>query len=204
MWYGGGRGKQQVIMGLYEIMYVKLVVWLFVAPWTVAYQAPRSMGLGKNTGVGCHFLPQGIFPTQVFCIVGRFFTTWTTREAWCHWTVHLKMPKMVLIHIVVQQKLTQHCKANSVQFSLSNSATPWTAAHQASLSITNSRTLLRLKSIESVMPSHPLLSPSPHAFNLSQNQGLFHGIRSLHQVAKVLEFQIQHQSFQWIFWTDFL
>ena len=50
---------------------------------------------------------------------------------------------------------------------------PWTAARQASLSITNSQSLLRLISIESVIPSHPLLSPFPHAFNLSQNQGLF-------------------------------
>ena len=55
--------------------------------------------------------------------------------------------------------------------------TPWTAAHQASLSIINSQSLLRLMSITSVMPSihpsHPLLSPSPPAFNLSPNQGLF-------------------------------
>ena len=45
-------------------------------------------------------------------------------------------------------------------------------------------------------PSHPLLSPSPPAFNLSQHQGLFQCVSSLHQVAKVLEFQLQHQSFQ--------
>ena len=43
--------------------------------------------------------------------------------------------------------------------------TPWTAAHQASLSITNSQSLLKLMSIESVIPSHPLLSPSPPIFN---------------------------------------
>ena len=43
---------------------------------------------------------------------------------------------------------------------------------------------------------HPLLSPSPPAFYLAQHQGLFQGVSSLHQVAKVLEFQLQHQSFQ--------
>ena len=51
--------------------------------------------------------------------------------------------------------------------------TPWTAAHQTSLSIINSQSLLKLMSIESVMPSnqsHPLLSPSPPAFSLSQHQ----------------------------------
>ena len=54
-----------------------------------------------------------------------------------------------------------------------------------------------------IQPSYPLSSPSP-AFNLSQNQGLFKWVGSLHQVAKVLEFQLQHQSFQWIFRTDLL
>ena len=53
-------------------------------------------------------------------------------------------------------------------------------------------------------PSHPLSSPSPPAFNLSQHQGLFQWVSSSHQVAQVLEFQLQHQSFQWIFRTDFL
>ena len=49
---------------------------------------------------------------------------------------------------------------------------------------------------DAIQPSHPLLSPSPPAFNLSQHQGLFQWVRSSHQVAKVLEFQLQHQSFQ--------
>ena len=54
-----------------------------------------------------------------------------------------------------------------------------------------------------IQPSHPLSSP-PSAFNLSQHQGFSQGVISLHQVAKVLEFQLQHQNFQWIFRTDFL
>jgi len=55
-----------------------------------------------------------------------------------------------------------------------------------------------------IQPSHPLLSPYPPAFDLSQHQGLFQWVTSLHQVAKVLEFLLQHQPFQWIFRTDFL
>ena len=82
-------------------------------------------------------------------------------------------------------------------------ATPWTAACQASLSITNSGSLLKLMSIELVIPSHPRSSPSPPAFDLSQHQGLFQWLGSSHQVAKVLELQLQHQSFQWIFRIDF-
>ena len=52
---------------------------------------------------------------------------------------------------------------------------------------------------DDIQPSHPLLSPSPPAFNLSQHQGLFKWVNSSHQVAKILEFQLQHQSFQWIY-----
>ena len=55
-----------------------------------------------------------------------------------------------------------------------------------------------------IQPSHPLLFPSPPAFNLSQHQHLLQWVKSLDQVAKVLEFQLQHQSFQWLFSTDFL
>ena len=50
---------------------------------------------------------------------------------------------------------------------------------------------------DAIQPSQPLLSPSPPAFNHSQLQGLLQWVSSLHQVAKVLEFQLQHQSFQW-------
>ena len=57
---------------------------------------------------------------------------------------------------------------------------------------------------DAIQPSHPLSSPSPPAFNLSQHQGLFKWVSSFYQVAKVLEFQLQHQSFQWIFRTDLL
>ena len=79
-------------------------------------------------------------------------------------------------------------------------ATPWITARQASLSITNSWSLPKPMSIESVMPSSHLIllsSPSPPAPNPSQHQDLSKWVSSSHQVAKVLEFQLQHQSFQW-------
>ena len=110
---------------------------------------------GQNTGVGCHALLQGIFPTQ-----GS--------------NPHL-----------------------SVQFSRSVVsiwlfATPWIAAQQASLSITNSWSSLKLMSIESVMPSNHLIlcGSFPNAPNPSQNQSLFQWVNFSHEVAKVLEFQL--------------
>ena len=57
---------------------------------------------------------------------------------------------------------------------------------------------------DAIQPSHPLSYPSPPALNLSQHQGLFKWVNSLHQMAKVSEFQLQHQPFQWTPRTDLL
>ena len=57
---------------------------------------------------------------------------------------------------------------------------------------------------DAIQPSHPLSSLSPPDFSLAHHQGLHKWVISLHQVAKVLEIQLQHQSFQWIFRTYFL
>ena len=57
---------------------------------------------------------------------------------------------------------------------------------------------------DAIQSSHPLFSPSPPTFNLSQHQGLFQWVSSSHQVAKILEVQLQHQSFWWMFRTDIL
>ena len=83
--------------------------------------------------------------------------------------------------------------------------TPWTAACQASPSIANFRSLLKLMSTELVMPSGHLILCRPLLLLQSfPDQGLFKWVSSLHQVAEVLEFQLQHQPFQWIFRTDLL
>ena len=83
---------------------------------------------------------------------------------------------------------------------VSDSVSPWTAAHQASLSLTISRGLLKFKS---TMPSHPLTPSSPSALNPFQRQGLFQWVGPLHQMTKILEPQLQHQSFPWVFRVDF-
>ena len=85
--------------------------------------------------------------------------------------------------------------------------TPWTAAchgfliHHQLLEL--SQTHVHRVS-DAIQPFNPLSSPSPPTFNLSQHQGLFKWVSSSHQVDKVLELQLQHQSFQWIIRTDFL
>ena len=101
--------------------------------------------------------------------------------------------------ILVSLATVKHYPKCSVQFTrsvVSDSATPWIAAHQASLSITNSWSLLTLMPIESVMPSSHLilcrplllLPPIPPSIRVFSNES------TLHEVAKVLEFQSQDRS----------
>ena len=77
-------------------------------------------------------------------------------------------------------------------------ATPWTAARQSSLALTNSQSLLKLMSIESVMPSNHLILCCPLLLlpSIFPSVRVFSNESALHQVAKVLEFQLRHQSFQ--------
>ena len=89
----------------------------------------------------------------------------------------------------------------SVQFSSVQSlshvqlfVTPWTAARQTSLSITSSQSLPKSMSIESVMPSNHLILCRPFLLLPSIFPSI--SVNSSHQVARVLEFQLQHQSFQ--------
>ena len=85
-------------------------------------------------------------------------------------------------------------------------ATPWTAARQASLSITNSWSLLKPMPIASVMPPNQLILCRPLLLlpSIFPSIRVFSWLSSSHQVAKVLEFQLQHQSFQWTLRTDLL
>ena len=82
-----------------------------------------------------------------------------------------------------------------------NHSTPGLPVHHQLLEFTQTH-VYRVS--DAIQPSHPLSSPSPPAPNPSQNQSLFQWVNSSHEVAKVLEFQLQHQSFQWTPRTDFL
>ena len=82
-----------------------------------------------------------------------------------------------------------------------NRSTPGLPIHHKLLEFTQTRAQWVSDPIQ---PSHPLSSPSPPALNPSQHQGPSQWVNSSHQVAKVLEFQLQHQSFQWTTRTDLL
>ena len=93
---------------------------------------------------------------------------------------------------------------NSVQFSLSfipNSLWPHALQHTRLPWISQPLELAQIHVHhvgDAIQPSHPLSSPSLPNFNLSQHQGLFQWDSFSHRMAKVLEFQFQHQPFQWI------
>ena len=147
----------------------------------------------------------------VFCCSGITYFNHSSillKQITPHWInlykSHFSLHLIILLSRIIQWQFSSVQLLSQVRLL----ATPWTAARQASLSITNSWSLPKLISIDwvsdTIQPSHPLLSPSPPAFNLSQHQGLFQWVSSLHQVAEVLEFQLQHQSFQWRLRTDLL
>ena len=144
-------------------------VQLSATPRTAAHQAPPSMGFSRQ-------------------------------EYWSG--LPLSSPLKGLEIIILRE-------ASSVQFSSVQSLsrvrlfeTPWISARQAAMSIPVHHQLPEFTQTsvhqvsDAIQPSHPLSSPSPPALNPSQHQGLFQCVNSLHEVAKVLEFQLQHQSFQ--------
>ena len=116
--------------------------------------------------------------TYTFCFV--YMIPWVNGFIYVDYVVTSgKFSEMILGFLLVNQpSINRALQFSSVQ-SLSCVqlfATPWTAACQASLSITNSQSLLRLhvhRLSYAIQPSHPLSSPSPPALNLSQHQGLF-------------------------------
>ena len=83
-----------------------------------------------------------------------------------------------------------------------NRSTPGLPVHHQLPEFTQTHSVHRVS--DAIQPSHPLSSPSAPAPNPSQHHSLFQWVNSLHQVAKVLEFQLQHQSFQWTPRTDLL
>ena len=143
-------------------------------PYGIASQVPCPWDCpGKNIGLACHFLIQGIFQTQ-----GSTCVSYIDRHILYHWATW---------EIQFQMRFQMFYKLWSVSSVQSLScvwlfATPWIAAHQASLSITNSQSLLKLMPIELVMPSSHLilcrplllLPPIPPSIRVFSNESTLH------------------------------
>ena len=113
---------------------------------------------------------------------------------------------LIVIIFVIASQIPSNSRITSVQFSrsvVSDSLQPHGCLPVHNQLPEFTQTHIHWVS-DAIQPSHPLSSPSPPALNLSQHQGLFKCVGFSYQLAKVLELQLQHQSFQWIFRTDFL
>ena len=159
----------------------------FATLWTLAYQAPLSMRFSRHEywrGLPCP--PSGPLPDPQAkpislispTLAGRFFTTSATWETKTWSSVQFS-------------SITQSCPTLCDSM---NHSTPGLPVHHQLPEFT--QTHVHWVS-DAIQPSHPLSSSSPPAPNPSQHQSLFQWVNSLHEVAKVLEFQLQHQSFQW-------
>ena len=152
---------------------------------TVAHQVLCPWDFpGKCTGVGCHSLFQGIFPTQgsnLCLLLGRqilyHWATWETPESLL---VVFNLPNPSPQFSSVTQSYPTLCDPM-------NHSTPGLPVHHQLPEFT--QTHVHWVS-DTIQPSHPLSSPSPPAPNPSQHQSLFQWVNSSHAVAKVLEFQL--------------
>ena len=129
------------------------------------------------------------------------FTFWgskITAEVDCGLEIkrHLLLGRKVMTNLVQFSSVAQLCPT---LWDPMNCSTPGLPVHHQLLEFT--QTHVHWVS-DAIQPSHPLSSPSPPAPNPSQHQGLFQWVNSSHEVAKILEFQLHHQSFQWTPRTD--
>ena len=151
--------------------------------------------------MGCHFLTLGIFPTQGFNVSSPVFPALQVdsfpTEPVSNLT-HNILVKAFLVPSVQFSPVTQLCPTLCDPM---DHSTPGLPIYHQLTEFTQTHVHWVCDAIQ---PSHPLSSPTPLVLNLSQHQGLFRWVSSSHQVAKVLEFQLQHQSFQRIFRTYFL
>ena len=157
--------------------------------------------------------------TQVSHIAGGIFTNWATREAqeyWSGWPIpspgNLSNPGIEprspslqadslpneLWGILLLSSVAQLCPTLCDPMNCSTPGFP-VYPQLPELAQTQVHWVGNV-----IQPSHPLLAPSLPTFNHSQHQGLFKWVHPLHQVTKILEFQLKNQSFQWLFRTDLL
>ena len=207
-WTGSKLGKMYIKSTHCQFAYLNYMqserkslsrVLLFAIPWTIQsleFSRPDCWG---GLLLPSRWLSQPRDRTQVSCIVGEFFTSWATREAPCRahyvkwqngwsasWHQDCRETTLIaaLLAIAGTWKPPKRPSASqpSSRSVVSDSATLWNAARQASLSITSSRSLLKLMPIESVMPSSHfilcrpllLLPPIPPSVRVFSNESTLH------------------------------
>ena len=117
----------------------------------------------------------------------------TAPKFMCQWQYHLEAVNKILLFLTLIFQFSSVAQSCPTLCDPMNLSTPDLTVHHQLPECTQTHVH---RVCDAVPSSHPLLSPSPPAFNLSRHQGLFQSVSSSHQVAKVWEFQLHHQSFQ--------
>ena len=203
------------------------LVRLFATPWVVAYQAPMSMGFSRQEyWSGLPFPSPGYLPDpgiepRSATLEADTLTSEPPREAHYHimtpfipnypmrsalsevnvvtlaffWLVSMvySFPSFYFLFLLATESCLTFCDPMDC-------STPGFPVLHCLLELAQTHAHWVSNAVQ---PSHPLLPPLS-ALNLSQHQGLFQWVSSSHQVAKILELRLQHQSFQWTFRTDLL
>ena len=168
------------------------------------------ISLGKNANVGCHSLLRWIFLTQGLDFgllhYRQILYQLSYQVSPLNTELHINNPSPSLEPICLWANIlsiqfssvTQSCPTlcNSM-----NHRTPGLPVHHQLPEFTQTHVY---QVSDAIRPSHPLSSPSPPAPHPYQHQSFFQWVNSLHEMAKVLKFQLQHQSFQWTPRTDLL
>ena len=159
---------------VHEILQARLLEWIAI-PFSRGSSWPKDQ-------------------TQFSCIAGRFLTIWVTRETRSLYNRY----NIYNLSLVQFSSVAQSCPTLCDPM---NCSMPGLPVHHQLLESTQTHVH---QVSDAIQPSHPLSSPSPPVLNPSQHLGLFQWVSCSHEVAKVLEFQLQHQSFQWTPRTDLL
>ena len=163
-------------------------IWLFETLWAVAHQALHGIFLARILQwvaiSSSRVSSQPRDQIHISCTAGIFLMAEPPRKS------ELSFSSVQFSHSVMSDSLRPH-----------ELRTPGPLVHHQLPEFTQTHAH---RVGDAIQPSHPLSSPSPPAHNPSQHQGLFQWVNCLNEVAKVLEFQLQHQSFQWAPRTDLL
>ena len=177
---------------------LKIISW--VIPEVPLGEPPAGVGLRGQPGPRMFAkVPERKWTTL---LKGGKLLIWVALQVWRLSTKPFEEAKSIDCKWLTQNKMW-----DPVQFScsvMSDSLQPCGLQHARSPCPSPIPEFTQTHVRDAIQSSHPLSSRSPPAFNLSQHYGLFKWVSSSHQEAKVLEFQLQHQSFQWTFRTDFL
>ena len=155
----------------------------------MACEAPLSMGLLQARILEWVTMPFSRAPSRprgwacVSCTAGGFFTTEPPGKLETAIWPSNSTPRFSLAQLLSHVRLWDSMDCSMTGFPVHHHLLEFAQTHVHQVG-------------DAIQPSHPLSSPSLPALNLSQHQGLFQWVSSSHHMAKVLEFQLQHQSFQ--------